>query len=67
MFWTNQEHCRAKHKQKWPPETDNAPGRFVFDVTIENQCSHAVDRQITQTEVVKQIHLLKLLGKQAEK
>src|SRR5206468_8487290 len=60
MFRANEQHPRAKDKQQWPSETDDAPGRFVFDVTISDQASHAVDRQITQAEV------LKLLAKQAE-
>jgi hypothetical protein len=53
MLWTNQQNRRAKDKKEWPGKTDNAPGRFVFDVTVGNQGSYSVDCQITQTEILK--------------
>ncbi len=31
MFWTNQQNRPAEDEQEWPAETDNAPGRLVFD------------------------------------
>jgi hypothetical protein len=53
MFWTNQQNRPAENKQKWPTETNDAPGRLIFDYAVGNKAAHAVDRQIPQIEVLK--------------
>ena len=53
MFWTDQQNRRAEDEQEWPAETDNAPRCLVFYVGVSNEAAHAVDRQITQTQILK--------------
>src|SRR5262245_376547 len=60
MFWTNQQNRPAEDEQQWPAETDNAPRRLIFNVTVSNEAASAEDCQVSQTEV------LKLLAKQAQ-
>src|SRR5690242_12425301 len=60
MFRANQQNRSSEHEQERPAETDNAPRRLIFNVTVSDEAACTVDGQVSQT------HIFKLLAKQTQ-
>src|SRR4051794_2635189 len=58
MFLTNQQDRTAEDVQQRPAKTHDTPRRLVLNQTVSDEAARAVNRQVSQIEI------LKLLAKQ---